>query len=203
MAKDKVGETIKTYEKTAEWYAEKHSDDTYLIKQQIDFFIENIKGKRILDVGCGPGRDVKYFSERGFEVVGIDLSENFIRIASEKVPEARFALMDMRKMEFPGKQFDGIWACGSFQHLPKKDARKALLEFRRVLKRGGLVYVSVKEGTGEKEIRKEHYRGGSKLFSFYRRDEIEELFKSCGFGVIKVMIKRNKDVWINLFAINP
>jgi ubiquinone/menaquinone biosynthesis C-methylase UbiE len=191
--------TIETYEKTAERYAEEHSDDIYLVKEQLDFFIASLKGNRVLDVGCGPGRDAKYLLENGLDVTGIDLTTRFIEIASEKVPGAKFIVMDMREMDLPDSTFDGIWSCGSFHHLPKKETKSTLLEFRRVLKKGGIVYISVKSGTGEKEVRKEDYDCRPRLFSFYGLDEMRRLVESCGFGVVKIY-KENKDKWINLLA---
>ncbi|MBI2598308.1 MAG: class I SAM-dependent methyltransferase, partial [Candidatus Diapherotrites archaeon] len=64
---------------------------------------------KILDIGCGPGRDAKYFSEQGLDVTGIDLTSNFVKMASKNVPNATFKHMDMRSLDFPEDTFDGIW----------------------------------------------------------------------------------------------
>ena len=77
---DVVKNTIETYDKIAEEYA-KTWGDINLIKKYADLFLRFLKGRKILDVGCGPGRDSEYFSERGLEVTGIDLSRNFLKIA--------------------------------------------------------------------------------------------------------------------------
>ena len=134
-----VAKTIETYEELVEDYHKTHFNIDMAPQQS--FFIENLTGKKILDIGCGPGRDAKFFFENGFEVVGIDLTSNFIKIASKLVPNAKFIKMDMRKLEFPENYFDGVWVCASFLHIPKEEAKSTLLEFRKVLKTGGLMYV--------------------------------------------------------------
>jgi len=104
---DMVAKTIRTYEALAEEYYKTHSDIND-IKEFADDFIQRMNGRGVLDVGCGPGRDAKYFSEHNLEVTGIDLASNFIQIASQHAPKARFIQMDMRSLDFPEKAFDGI-----------------------------------------------------------------------------------------------
>lgn len=169
---DAVTTTIQTYEATAEDYYRTRFDINE-IKDIADFFLQNLKGKKILDIGCGPGRDAKYFSEHGLEVTGIDLTTNFLKIAFQNVPNAKFLQMDMRALDFPENSFDGIWACASFLHVPKKDAKNTLFGFRKILNPAGLMYISVKAGTDEKLIQKEEYNGRTKFFAFYSEDELK------------------------------
>ena len=201
--KDVVEETIKVYEKHSGAYAEHYMRVKSRDMQEL--FIKKLKGKRILDVGCGPGSDAKYFSDRGFEVTGIDLTKNFIKMASKNAPKASFIVMDMRKLDFADKSFDGIWANVSFLHLPKSEGKGVLLEFARVLKQGGLLYLSVKTGEGEKFVTER--TKDRRFFSFYNADEIKEAIKSCGFNVSDVIFKKSEysenRKFINIFAIKP
>ena len=197
---DAVTKTIKTYEKLAGDYYETHFDINE-IKNIADFFIQNLKGQKILDVGSGPGRDAKYFSEHGLEVTGIDLSSNFVKMASQNAPRAKFIQMDMRHLDFPENTFDGIWACASFLHVPKEDAKNTLLGFREILKPSGLIYLSVKRGNGEKFIERVEYKGRVKFFVFYTQDEFKNLIESCNFKILKVLIDEKKDTWMDVFAI--
>jgi ubiquinone/menaquinone biosynthesis C-methylase UbiE len=194
-----VTKTIQTYEELAEEYYRTHFDINE-IKNIAEFFIQNLKGKKILDVGCGPGRDAKYFSEHNLEVTGIDLASNFVKMASQNVPNAKFIQMDMRNLDFPENSFDSIWACASFLHIPKSEAKNTLLGFRRVLKPNGLLYISVKQGAEEKFVEKEEYRGKTKFFAFYTEDEFKNLIESCNFKILKIIIDKKKDTWINVFA---
>ncbi|MBS3171233.1 methyltransferase domain-containing protein, partial [Candidatus Woesearchaeota archaeon] len=172
--KNVVAKTIQTYEETAEDYYKTHFDINE-IKNIADFFIQNLNGQKILDIGCGPGRDAKYFSEHELDVTGIDLTSSFIKMASKNMPNAKFKQMDMRKLDFPETTFDGIWACASFLHVPKEDAKNTLLGFRKILKPAGLIYLSVKAGTEEKFVQKEEYKGRTKFFAFYTEDEFKNL----------------------------
>jgi ubiquinone/menaquinone biosynthesis C-methylase UbiE len=194
-----VAKTIKTYEELAEDYYKTHFDINE-IKNIADFFIQNLKGQKILDIGCGHGRDAKYFSEHGLEVTGIDLTSNFVKMASQNVPNAKFIQRDMRNLNFPENTFDGIWACASFLHVPKKDAKNTLLGFRKILKPAGLIYLSVKQGNEEKFVEKDEYKGRTKFFAFYSEDEFKNLIESCSFKILKVLIDKKKDTWINVFA---
>jgi ubiquinone/menaquinone biosynthesis C-methylase UbiE len=187
---DFVKNTIEAYDKIAEEYS-KTWGDIDLIKKYADLFLRFLKGRKILDVGCGPGRDSKYFSEKGLEVIGIDLSENFLKIARMKAPSVKFLKMDLRKLDFPNETFDGLWVCSSFLHIPKKDAKKTLKEFRRVLKKEGVMFIAVKQGKGEK-IKEGIYN------VFYNKEEFEKLIRSMDFNIKKSCI--NKEIWIIVFA---
>lgn len=101
-------------------------------------FCELLSSKsRILDIGCGPGNDTTYFVEKGFNVVGIDLSKEMIGLASERETRARFFEMDMRHLSFDDDSFDGIWASFSFLHIKESDVEDTLQQFKRVLRNGG------------------------------------------------------------------
>lgn len=190
---NKIKKTIQTYEKAAFDYYKTHSN-IHRLKNLLNFFIKNIKGKKVLDVGCGPGRDAKYFFEHGLKVVGIDLASNFIKIASSNVPKAKFIQMDMRHLNFPDNIFDGIWAHASFSHIPKKDALKALHGFKRVLKDNGILYISIKIGRGEK------FDGG-RFFALYSEDEFKSLLRARNFKILKTSRSRiKKEKWLYIFA---
>lgn len=96
---------------------------------------------RILDAGCGPGRDLARFSAAGHHPVGVDLNPAFVAVATASAPAQ---LGDLRDLPFADDAFDATWACASLVHLPPTDAAMALGELARVTKPGGLVCVSVK-----------------------------------------------------------
>jgi ubiquinone/menaquinone biosynthesis C-methylase UbiE len=88
-----------------------------------------------LDIGCGPGKDAKHFTEQGYDVTGLDLSEGLLKIAKEYCPEATFVQGDIRKLPFPDKSFDGVFACASILHMEKSQLPIVLKETKRVLKK--------------------------------------------------------------------
>jgi ubiquinone/menaquinone biosynthesis C-methylase UbiE len=133
---DDLAETIGTYDRIASEYRERH-EDRAPIADQVDQFCEAIDGSVVLDVGCGPGWESATFTDRGFEVLGVDLTPGLLDIATEEAPTADFARMDLRTLGVHDETVDGIWACASFLHVPRSDAHGTLGEFRRVLRDGG------------------------------------------------------------------
>ena len=94
-----------------------------LIWENYASFLEHIpKGGRILDLGCGSGRDTKFFIDRSYEVVAIDASTKMVE-ATKNV-----ANVDVQKLRFDQinfeKEFDGIWACASLLHVPEIELKK-------------------------------------------------------------------------------
>ena len=119
-----------------------------------DKFLEKLNPDAyILDFGCGAGRDTKYFLSRGYQVDAVDGSEQLCRIASEytgiKVRQKLFQELDEKE------KYDGIWACASILHLPKKQLREVLKNMYAALKSEGWIYTSFKYGefTGERNGR--------------------------------------------------
>jgi len=195
---DKVKTTIQTYDAIAEEFYKNHFDINS-VKNLADDFIKELKGKNILDIGCGPGRDAKYFSDNGFNVVGIDLSDGLLKIARQ-LPNIKFLKMDMRKLSFKENIFDGIWACASFLHVPKTEAKHTLIGFKKVLKPGGVIFICVQEGKEEKFVSQTEHKGAKKFFAFYSENELRNLIEECDLKILKTVIQKKKDTWINIFA---
>jgi ubiquinone/menaquinone biosynthesis C-methylase UbiE len=143
---------------------------------------------RILDIGCGPGNDTTYFIEKGYDVTGVDLSEEMVRLASERETRAKFLEMDMRHLSFDDNSFDGIWASFSFLHVKESDAEGTLQQFKRVLCNGG--YLCLLVHTNEKTTYKKTQISGlvesnGKPMSTYvqewKQKELLGLLKKVGF----------------------
>ena len=131
-----IAETIETTDFLASRYFETHSS-TYNVSVHLSDFVAKLPANaKILDVGCGPGRDARYFCDKGARVTGIDLSSETLKIARSTAPDAHFVIMDMRSLDLVSTSFDGIWCCASLYHLPKVFVNTTLTEFYRVLKPG-------------------------------------------------------------------
>lgn len=198
---DPVEQTINIYDKIASQWHSKYGNLSFM-RDFADIFVGHVNGKKILDLGCGPGRDAKYLSKNGFNVVGIDLSEKFLEIAKKNSPKSTFKKMDLRKLEFPENHFDGVWASASIYHIPRKQARETLCNIYNVLKKGGVVYISLLRGSGQKFL--EFDIGSGRFFVYYGKEEVEALLKECGFEIIETYSSLGQvniiREWINIFA---
>ncbi len=100
----------------------------------------NVKDKKILDLGCGPGFYAKYLVMKGAKVKGIDISEKEIEIAKKEVPTVEFLVGDIEKLPYKNSEFDIVLAALVLGHLKSWD--KALKEVKRVLKVNGFFVFS-------------------------------------------------------------
>jgi ubiquinone/menaquinone biosynthesis C-methylase UbiE len=144
MIDDVVTITKNTYDAISEKYAQLNK--AYPVPLQTDSatFVSYIPSDgKVLDVGCGHGRDCAYFLSCNLTVTGIDVSERLLHIARATAPSAEFMVMDMRDVDFEDAVFDGLWCCASFLHIPLADATCTLHEFYRVLRDGGILFLSI------------------------------------------------------------
>lgn len=140
--------------KTLDYY-NKNADNFVANTISVDFkktqdrFLDKLQGKRILDFGCGSGRDTKYFLEKGYEVDAVDGSEELCKAAS------KYTGIQVRQMLFQElielNRYDGIWACSSILHLSKDELRIVFPKMLDSLCSNGIIYTSFKYGEFEGE----------------------------------------------------
>lgn len=207
MSDDHVATTIASYNAFAEEYVQKNAANAPV--QERELFLSKLPAHAtILDAGCGPGRDSAYFSSKGYEVTGIDLSSKFIQIARQTVPKATFTLMDLRRILFPEQSFDGIWACASLLHLERTEVPAVLAAFYRRLKPGGVLFVQVKEGVGKKLVRDGMLGKKRRFFTYFQPDAVRALLSESGFIVESLYTwdqkdrspERSSQIWIASFS---
>ena len=108
---------------------------------------------KILDFGCGSGRDTKYFLDKGHNVEAIDGSKEFCRLASAYtgILVKQMCFQELASVN----EYDGIWACASILHLQWEDLISVLHKMAAALKNTGVIYTSFKYGTffGERQNR--------------------------------------------------
>lgn len=106
------------------------------------------KGQRILDAGCGSGRDTKAFLDLGYDVLPIDASREMTK-ATERLTGRTALQLRLQEVEFED-EFDGIWACASLLHVPLVELPDVLYRLTHGTRSGGTLYFSFKEGIGER-----------------------------------------------------
>lgn len=173
-------------------------------KKEAKFFLSLIKKKsKILDLGCGTGRDSCIFSAKGYSVTGIDFSRKMISYASKRCKGPGFKLMDMRKLKFKSETFDSVWANASILHIKKEELPRVINEVKSVLKKDGILYISVKKGSGEGIMLDKRYRGVPKYWAYFSKRELLGFLKN--FKIIKSYVTKYNDKymtkpWLIVFA---
>ncbi len=191
--------TIKTYDRMAERYASAQTYPNFWL-EEVETFEKYLAGRRILDAGCGPGRDTRLFIAKGYDTTSIDLSAGLLKEAMRRTPNGNFLKMDIAKLKFKDGSFDGIWCCATLIHVKKWNAYHVLHGFHRVLADGGALFVSVKEGSGESIKRTPD---GRRFFANYTMEELRVSIENSGFEV-KAMTrpqKPDKEPYICVFAL--
>lgn len=134
-------------------FAERFRDGTWDhdVSQNVDALLRYLpsgRALRILDFGCGPGRDLITFRDLGHEVVGLDGSAEFCAMARE-VSGCEVWQQDFLALDLPPDSFDGVFANATLFHVPNADLPRVLRQLHATLADGGVLLASIPRGTGE------------------------------------------------------
>ena len=187
--------TISYYDKNAEYFVQ-GTQNVEFTKVQDHFLALLPHDGRILDFGCGSGRDAKYFLNKGFQTDAIDGSVELCKLAGE------YTGIDVKHMFFSEFDacdlYDGIWACASVLHLPKGELKDIFSKMIRALKDRGYIYTSFKYGDFE-GYRNERYFTDFTEAAF--RQFIGKIpgikMKECWLSD-DVRPDRNEEKWLNI-----
>jgi SAM-dependent methyltransferase len=144
--KDVSGHTLRFYDQHAQSYWDGTQDHD--VTQNIYALLNAIQGQppfTLLDLGCGPGRDLAAFAGLGHTAIGLDGARNFVEMARSfsgcDVWEQNFLSLDL-----PDQHFDGIFANASLFHVPSKQLPRILRELLLGLKPNGVLFTSNPHG---------------------------------------------------------
>jgi len=143
-------------------------------------------GSQVLDCGCGPGMDTERFSQSGYQVTAIDLSDRFVQLTRARVPGAVVRKMDMRFLEFPPASFGGLWASFSLLHVHANDVNQTLSGFKRVLRPGGLFFAAIHRGSETRWVKPT--TTGIERDTYLQewiQNEIEDIVRSAEFTLLR------------------
>ncbi len=167
--------TLEHYDKNADrfWEATRDHDVT----QNIDALLSSIEGTgpfRILDFGCGPGRDLVAFKKLGHAPIGLDGSARFAAMARER-SGCEVLHQDFLSLSLPPKSFDGVFANASLFHVPSAELPRVLGELFRAIRPGGALVASNPIGKNQ-----EGWNDG-RYGCFFDADRWSKLFRDAGF----------------------
>ncbi len=166
----------------------------------------HLKKGRLLDAGCGGGKYALPLRIRGFDVVAADLSLNALMIAGERCASLNLDIellaANVYQMPFSDESFDVIWCYGVLQHLLIKERESAISEFRRLLKKDGLLFIEV---LGENDMRYGGHlvepdtfsRKNRIIYHYFNKTELEELLSgfSCRISESRKEKKFNGELY--------
>ena len=176
--------------------AKKYFDKTINVdmRKQYEMFLKYIKdGGKILDFGCGSGRDSLYFHNLGYEVYPIDGSIEMCKLAHQytSLPVKCINFNELSDIDF----YDGIWACSTILHVPRKELLSVLIKLRDSLKQDGYMYTSFTD-----DYDKEENKEDGRYFNDLSKDKFISLSSDAGFEIIdqstnKSLVLSHKDVY--------
>jgi len=151
------GRTLEHYERSAEdfWRGTREHD----VSQNIGALLQHIEGEppfTILDIGCGPGRDLKAIAELGHVAVGLDGSARFAEMA-RAYSGCEVLQQDFLKLKLPAGRFDGVFANAALFHVPGQELPRVLRELHATLKPRGVLFSSNPRGNNEEGWNQERY----------------------------------------------
>lgn len=223
LAKEFLEMTRQTYDRVATTYSDVNGTkmiDSYrnmydiLFKTAEKELEKPIEDMEVLDVGTGPGRDIKFMYSKGIKrVVGLDNSEEFIKILTEleekrEIPRNSFVKGDMLDIPFDNETFDIVRQNASLLHIPittkGEMLDKAIQESYRVLKENGILFVSVKKGKGVQLIDTKEGLG-ARIYQMHTVESITKILEEHHFRILDIIEieeqrKQSKIDWINVIA---
>lgn len=223
LAKEFLEMTRQTYDRVATTYSDVNGTkmiDSYrnmydiLFKTAEKELKKPIEDMEVLDVGTGPGRDIKFMYSKGIKrVVGLDNSEEFIKILKEleekrEIPKNSFVKGDMLDIPFDNEIFDIVRQNASLLHIPitikGEMLDKAIQESYRVLKENGILFVSVKKGKGVQLIDTKEGLG-ARIYQMHTVESITKILEEHHFRILDIIEieeqrKDSKIDWINVIA---
>lgn len=129
-----------TYDQIIDWFDAHRSKELTMESFYLAFIQEHIPANgSILDIGCGTGEPLaRFFIEQGYQLTGVDASQNMIELCKKRFPDEKWILSDMRQIHLK-QQFDLVIAWHSLFHLPHQDQRDALKLMAAHVKENGLL----------------------------------------------------------------
>lgn len=174
--------TREYYDKTAaQWAEEGYAEDARL-PYLTEFLALLPPGGRVLDLCCGAGYESGRIQAQGFEAVGLDLSAASLEIARERNPDIPFFQGDMLEDYSSLGPVDGILLSAGLVHVENPDLPLAFQRMGRVLRPGGYLAASVREGSGRLDSRSIMEVDGQTFDRNFIAHTLEELTEAMGEG---------------------
>lgn len=186
--------TLEDYERRAAdfWLGTKDHN----VRQNMEALLEALPPKKlydVLDFGCGPGRDLRAFSQLGHRAVGLEGCPSFCRMAREH-SGCEVWQQDFLKLNLPAEGFDGIFANATLFHVPSQELPRVLRELWTALRPEGILFSSNPRGQAEGWQ-------GDRYGNFMEFDDYRSYLEAAGFAILHHYYRpagkpRNEQPWL-------
>lgn len=188
---DPVLASIEAYNNDPAGYAKRY--EVHLLDRPHRFMSLLRPGSRVLDLGCGPGRDIRIFAQAGHEPVGVELNTSFVAMARQhgEVIEA-----DIRRLRdlFAVGTFHGVWAQASLVHLSKAETMDVLVGIAELLCPEGIFYACV---PAEGETGWKDEIDGRRWYTVWPEGDFEAEVSAAGFTINDIVRGPYIEIWAN------
>lgn len=185
--------TIGYYDEFAKEWSEKHSEGTMFDPEMKTVFELSPRGK-VLEIGVGHGMDasklIKQYGVKNY--IGCEPAKGLLKLARKKNPLAKFENISIYEIDGLNEKFDIFWASAMLIHIPKARLAEVLELIHKVIKTGGIGFISVMEGNADMlESRPGRH------YSLWSQKEFGKALKKAGFQVLKKRrIETNASPWL-------
>ena len=201
------------YEPVAEEYASEQ-DDPAMRAHCREMFLQSLSGKRVLDIGCGPGHDSAELQSTGCDVTAIDLCESFLSYGKRTYPNVDFQCMNMKEPTFPPYSFDGVIGMNCLCHVTHDEITDFITKYYDIVNPSGSMLFTLADSEKVDGYTVEDWCGvdGNRIHMYcHNRNTLKTAFEDSGFDKVTVHplqspyydeMPRLQDYEIKLYAIN-
>lgn len=179
----------RTYDRIARSYADNTSQygkPEQEVFSKITQLLKSGHTKRVVDFGCGPGRDIPFYVAQGYKVTGVDVSDELLKIAHERSPDENFIKGDFSTVDLQPNSASVVIHSSTLQHVPRESLEDVLRKAFDTLEPGGIFYAHYRSGVGQSlSISTEYGIPIARFIALYLEEEMEAALKKVGFEIIE------------------
>jgi ubiquinone/menaquinone biosynthesis C-methylase UbiE len=197
---DEERQTIEYYDTHAIDWAQrrkKTSEPSFWDEEFKEFRnLKTPKGK-VLELGSGAGREAPELVAMGYEYIGIDTSQELLKIAQQSNPSSHFFYTTAYRLPFAKKSFDAFFSWALLPHIPKYRINTALTALKNVLRSDAIGFIAMREGEGYLQE-----QATQRWFSYYTQEEFTKILETNGFQIEKKSKKPSRPnlTWLTFFV---